>query len=461
REKRIPFVPEDQKEISASKIKEIYNCGDPVQFLSKRYTKQKGILDIFVSAALIKDSQNKPIGLVVNLTDISEQKRLERQLIQAQKMESVGRLAGGVAHDFNNMLGVILGNTELILEDLDPDNPIFDNLKEIQNATRRSTDFVRQLLAFARKQTISPRLLNLNTTMEGMLKMLQRLIGEDLELTWSPGKKLWPIKIDPSQIDQVLANLCVNARDAIKGVGKVTIETENISFDEAYCSNHTGFRPGDYVMLVFSDNGCGMDKETLSNLFEPFFTTKDVGEGTGLGLSTIYGIIKQNTGFINVYSEPDQGSTFKIFFPRHKQTITKAKTRHSETTAEIGNETILLVEDEKSILKLTSIMLQRLGYNVVSASSPNEAVRIAEEPNVKDIHLLITDVIMPEMNGRDLSEKLLKSYPDLKCLFMSGYTANVIAHHGVLDEKVAFINKPFSKQDLAKKIREVLKNSKD
>ncbi len=248
--------------------------------------------------------------------DVSERNRLHAQLNQAQKMESVGRLAGGVAHDFNNMLGVILGHTELALLKADEDNDLISDLKEIQKAAKRSADITKQLLAFARKQTISPRQLDLNDTVESMLNMLRRLIGEDLDLVWQPAAHLWPVKMDPTQIDQILANLCVNARDAISGVGKLTIETGKKSFDEQYCNEHPGFIPGDFVLLAVSDNGCGMDKETLDNLFEPFFTTKEVGKGTGLGLATIYGIVKQNNGFINVYSEPGRGSTFKIYLPR-------------------------------------------------------------------------------------------------------------------------------------------------
>ncbi len=249
--------------------------------------------------------------------DITEKLSLESQLRQAQKMESVGRLAGGVAHDFNNMLGVIIGHTELALEQMDPAQPLFTSMQEIRKAALRSADLTRQLLAFARKQTVAPKVLDLNETVEGMLKMLRRLIGEDIDLVWLPDSDLWPVKMDPSQIDQILANLCVNARDAIEGVGKITIETHKVTFDEAYCADHSGFIPGDFVMLAVSDDGQGMDKETLDKIFEPFFTTKGIGKGTGLGLATVYGIVKQNNGFINVYSEPGQGTTFKIYLPRH------------------------------------------------------------------------------------------------------------------------------------------------
>ena len=265
----------------------------------------------------VRDASGRIVNYVAVKRDITEHLRLAAQFQQAQKMESVGRLAGGVAHDFNNMLGVILGHAELALEQVDPAQPLHADLEEIRKAAERSADLTRQLLAFARKQTVAPKVLDLNETVEGMLKMLRRLIGEDIDLAWLPGADLWPVKMDPSQIDQILANLCVNARDAIAGVGKVTIETGNGAFDEDYCADHAGFVPGEYVLLAVSDDGCGMDKETLAHIFEPFFTTKEMGKGTGLGLATVYGIVKQNNGFINVYSEPGQGTTFKIYLPRH------------------------------------------------------------------------------------------------------------------------------------------------
>jgi CheY-like chemotaxis protein len=288
-----------------------------------------------------------------------------------------------------------------------------------------------------------------------MLNRLRRLIGEDIDLVWKPSAHLWFVKMDPSQVDQILANLCINAKDAISGVGKLTIETGKKSFDEEYCKEHPGFIPGDFVLLAVSDNGCGMDKETLDNLFEPFFTTKEVGKGTGLGLATIYGIVKQNNGFINVYSEPGQGSTFKIYLPRLvvDKDIDKAVPEKKAATG--GMETILLVEDEPSILRMTRMMLERKGYTVLTAASPSEAVEKAKNHS-GSIDLLMTDVVMPEMNGRDLAEEINSLYPGIRLLFMSGYTSNVIAHHGILDEGVAFIQKPFSMADMAEKVRKVL-----
>lgn len=384
-------------------------------------------------------------------------RKLEKELHQAQKMESVGRLAGGVAHDFNNMLSVIIGHSELALNVVDSNQRAYVHLQDVLKAAHRSADLVRQLLAFARKQTIRPKVLDLNETVESMLKMLRRLIGEDIDLVWMPSRELWPIKADPSQVDQILANLCVNARDAITGVGKVTIETGNAVFDEAYCREHDGFVPGQYVLFSMSDDGCGMDQEVLNNVFEPFFTTKEVGKGTGLGLATVYGIMKQNAGFINVYSEPGHGTTFKLYFPRTDLPVSTE--RHPERGEKdlSGTETILLVEDEESILGLAKTILEQQGYQVLATRSPADALSLVTgQPG--PIHLLITDVVMPGMNGKDLCEKLCSLKPGLKCIFMSGYTANVVAHHGILDEGVHFLQKPFSSKALAQKVREVLED---
>lgn len=380
---------------------------------------------------------------------------LQAQLHQAQKMESVGRLAGGVAHDFNNMLCVILGYAELAQQKENDSSQLREYLEQIHKTATRSADIVRQLLAFARKQTVAPKVLDLNETVQGMLKMLTRLIGEDIDLVWLPEEVLWPVKIDPTQIDQVLANLCINARDATAGVGKINIETENKICDAHFCKEHIDFVPGEYVTLSVCDDGCGMDQETLKNIFEPFFTTKGVGEGTGLGLATVYGIVKQNGGFIDVYSELGKGTCFKFFLPRFLGKVERERTTEVKSPVERGRETVLLVEDEPAILDIGKQLLEMKGYRVLSAGTPGEAIRLAEE-HIGEIHLLLTDVVMPEMNGRELARKLLSLYPGLKCLFMSGYTANVIAHHGVLDESVQFIQKPFSLDALAAKVREAL-----
>ena len=389
-----------------------------------------------------------------------EQSKLTNQLHQAQKMESVGRLAGGIAHDFNNMLGVILGHAEIAMQTLGENQSYCDDLIEIKKAAKRSSDLTQQLLSFARKQTIAPEVLDVNKTIAGMLKMLGRLIGEDISLLWIPGADLRPIVMDPSQIDQMLANLCINASDAITDVGKITIQTSNETFDEAYSADHAGAIPGDFVKLAVSDNGCGMDQQIRDRLFEPFFTTKEDGKGTGLGLSTVYGIVKQNDGYINVYSEPGHGTTFSIYIPGHAEKASSQSHTDDRVSGVAGNETVLLVEDEPGILNIAKIMLERHGYNVLPASAPDEAFRLAEE-HKGEIHLLVTDVVMPGMNGRDLAESLLSLYPDLKCLYMSGYTADAIAHHGVLESGVFFIQKPFSMKDFLNKLRQTLEHERE
>ena len=386
-----------------------------------------------------------------------ERKQLEAQLMQAQKMESVGRLAGGVAHDYNNMLSLIIGYAELALDKTDPDDPLQEDLHEILNAARRSADITRQLLAFARRQTIHPDVIDLNETVEAMLKMLRRLIGEDIELFWRPGTGPMSIFMDPSQLDQLLANLCVNARDAISGVGRLSIETDRVRFDARYCAEHAGFIPGDFVMLAVSDNGCGMDKDTLEKIFEPFFTTKEVGRGTGLGLSTVFGIVKQNKGFIHVYSEPGKGTTFRIYLPPHTGEESLLKAEEAADIPAGQSETVLIVEDETAILKLARTILERRGYTVLTASTPGRAVNLSQA-HAAQIDLLITDVVMPEMNGHELAETLQARFPKLKVLFMSGYTANVIADRGVLDAGVNFLQKPFSNRELAAKVHEILKS---
>lgn len=384
-----------------------------------------------------------------------KRKSLEDQLIQSQKMESVGRLAGGVAHDFNNQLSVILGHTELAMGQVEPSQPLFDDLTEIRQAAKRSADLTRQLLAFARKQTIAPRILDLNETVEGMLKMLRRLIGEDVELSWNPGADLWPVLMDPVQLDQIMTNLCVNARDAIKGVGKISIETQKASIDEEYCAERVGAIPGDFVLISVSDNGFGMTGETLARIFEPFFTTKGLGKGTGLGLSMVYGIVSQNGGFLEVESKPGRGSAFRIYLPRRRETPLRVSEPAKAEAGQGLGETLLLVEDEPSILNMAKRILSRQGYSLLAAASPKEALEIARTHS-GEIRLLITDVVMPEMNGKDLADEIKAHHPEIGVLFMSGYTADVIAVRGVLDDGVNFIQKPFSMQELLKKVRAAL-----
>ncbi|MGO9687894.1 MAG: GAF domain-containing protein [Syntrophobacteraceae bacterium] len=397
-----------------------------------------------------------------HIRDITERKRaekekekLEAQLFQAQKMESVGRLAGGVAHDFNNMLGVIIGQTELALNTDVANDELRYNLQEILKAGLRSADLTRQLLAFARQQTAIPKILDLNDTISGMLKMLRRLIGEDIGLFWAPELDLWKVKIDPSQVDQILANLVVNARDAIPGVGTITMSTENVVIDDYVRAETPEFIPGEYVLMTVSDTGGGMSQEVRENIFEPFFTTKAVGKGTGLGLSTVYGIVKQNDGFIYVASEPGKGTSFKIYLPRFEAETAQVPSEEAANKLATGTETVLLVEDDEAMLKLGKMILEKLGYTVLAAKTPGQAIHLVEEYS-GDLRLLITDVVMPDMNGRELAEQLSAICPKLKCLYMSGYTADVIARHGILNEGLNFIQKPFGGSDLAAKVRQVL-----
>ncbi len=403
------------------------------------------------------DASNRIIHYVAIKRDVTESLRLAAQFQKAQKMEYVSELAGSVAHDFNNMIGVIMGYTELVLNKIEPAaQPERAYLEEILKATKRSIDIIQKLLAFARRQSITPRVIDLNEIVDNMLRMLRRLIGEDIDLEWIPEANLWRINIDPAQVDQILANLLINARDAIAGVGKITIETSKITLDETYCANHAGFTPGEFVMLAISDDGCGMDKESLKKVFEPFFTTKGERQGIGLGLATVYGIVKQNNGFINVYSEPGEGTTFKIYLPRHAadEAVDTLKGPAVETLQSRG-ETVLVAEDEILILQLTGKVLEELGYTVLLANTPGKAIRLAKE-HTGEIHLIVVDVIMPEMNGRDLVKQIQSIYPNLKVLFMSGYTASVIARRGLLDEPTLFLQKPFSKKELAEKARMAL-----
>jgi PAS domain S-box-containing protein len=432
----------------------------PVRYHHK---KDGSIFPVEITATML--TQNGRPMHIPAIRDITERKqaeeereKLQNQLLQSQKMESVGRLAGGVAHDFNNMLGVILGHAEMALDRLDPPARLQNCLLEIRKAAERSANLTRQLLAFARKQTIAPRLLDLNRTVDGMLQMLQRLIGEGIELAWKPDPAGCQVKVDPTQVDQILVNLCINARDAINGEGKITIATERVVLEQADCVGHEGFVPGQFASLTVSDNGAGMAPETLPHIFEPFFTTKEIG--TGLGLATVYGIVKQNQGFIEVTSQLDRGTTFRIYLPWQEGRIETPEPPPAPKPVQPGRETVLLVEDEPAILDMTTTLLEYLGYRVLPTSKPDEAIQIAHQ-HLGKIHLLMTDVVMPEMNGQNLARHLLALDPNLKCLFMSGYTDDVIAHHGFLNEGVHFIQKPFSKDELATQLREALDARRD
>jgi PAS domain S-box-containing protein len=452
--------PEDRKAVLSA----ILERGSVLEQEIRFYRKDNQILWVSLSASGISDGSGSLAFIQGFITDISARRQaeidraqLEEQLQQAQKMESVGRLAGGIAHDFNNMLQSILGNTSLALEDAPPNSPLHEGLEEIQKSAQRSAELTHQLLTFARKQTISPKVLDFNNTIAGMLKMLQRLIGEDIQLIWNPGQDLWPVKIDPIQVHQILANLTVNARDAIENTGKVIIETANMTLDSVYASRHSGCLPGNYVKLAVSDTGQGMKEEVRSHLFEPFFTTKEFGKGTGLGLATVFGIMKQNNGFINAYSEPGLGTTFKLYFPQSQAQADVKEAASPAVTQPLphGSETLLVVEDEEQILNLTRRILIQHGYNVLAANTPEAAIKLASQCQVA-LHLLITDVVMPGMTGKELKERLTAKHPGLKCLFMSGYTSDVIAHHGILEKGVEFLPKPFNVKALLAKVRQVL-----
>ncbi len=384
----------------------------------------------------------------------AERQHLEAQLQQAQRMDAIGRLAGGVAHDFNNMLNVILGYADMAMARVDRSDPLHADLAEIQEAARRSAELTGQLLAFARRQTVEPKVIDLNVFIGERAKMLRRLVGEDIQFTVVPGAELWNINIDPSQLDQVLANLAVNSRDAIQGVGRITIETRNVTLDQFFIDAHAGARPGEHVLVVFSDTGSGMDRDTLARVFEPFFTTKETGRGTGLGLATVYGIVKQNGGYINVYSEPGHGTTFRLYLPRFAGEGA-GQAQPADLRSFTGTETILVAEDEPQILRMAQRMLEQAGYTVLAATSPVTAALMAGQ-HLGPVHLLLTDVVMPTMNGRELAIRVSAARPGIKVLYMSGYTADVVAHRGVLEAGVRFIQKPFSARDLTRSVREAI-----
>ena len=407
------------------------------------------------------NEEGVPVQIIGTLHDITDRKReqeekekLETQLVQAQKMESIGRLAGGVAHDFNNMLSVILGCTELIKARAVLDGPVSGYLQEITKAANRSRDITRQLLAFSRKQIIAPKTLKLNEHIHETRKILSRMIGEDLHLSFQPGKDLWTIKLDPFQLDQILMNLIVNARDAMPDGGTATIKTANVIIDTNSLEKHYFLTPGEYVVLEITDEGSGMDQETLRHMFEPFFTTKKLGQGTGLGLATVYGIVKQNNGFINAYSEPGEGTCFRVYFPR--ATGEEIAPAPEEAQGLEGSETVLVVEDSKPVCELIAGILKEIGFTVLVAETPAEALALCEKLDIP-IDILVTDVIMPNMNGVELGNKVAAMRPGIKILFMSGYPEDFIAHRGVLKKEVHFIQKPFSMKDIADKIREIMR----
>jgi PAS domain S-box-containing protein len=429
----------------------------------KRYLHKSGrIIWVLASVSLVRDSRGRPLYFIVQAQDVTARKQaedsraqLEAQLRQAQKMEAVGRLAGGVAHDFNNLLTVIRGRAELLLRRLAADDHQRRHLVLLEESAERAAALTQQLLAFSRKQVLQPKVLDLNTLLGGIEQMLRRLIGEDIDVVVKRAAALSPVEADPSQLEQVLMNLVVNARDAMPRGGRLTLETANIELDQASARSHPGARPGAYVMLAVSDNGIGMDAETQARLFEPFFTTKGPGKGTGLGLATVYGIVKQSGGSIWVYSEVGQGTTFKIYLPRVQGRAENAEPICVKVAPARSSETVLLVEDEEAVRHLAREVLQSHGYTVLEARHPGEALRFGSE-HPGPIHLLLTDVVMPQMGGREVASRLAPRRPEMQVLFMSGYTDEAIVHQGVLDAGTAFLQKPFSVTGLVQKVREVL-----
>ena len=415
-----------------------------------------------VSSRLIYEN-GVPVAVQGSARDITERKRAEEalrasqwQLQQSQKLEAIGQLAGGVAHDFNNMLTAIIGYTDLSLRRVGLENPIRRNLEETKKAAERAASLVRQLLAFSRKQILEPKVLDLNDVVKDMHKMLTRLIGENIKLATRLETDLGSVKADPCQVEQIIVNLVVNARDAMPRGGRVTIETANVALDDQNASKHVSVKPGEYVMLAVSDTGSGMDQETQARIFEPFFTTKEVGKGTGLGLSTVYGIVKQSGGNIWVYSEQGLGTVFKVYLPRIDDATAGTLAKQlQETNEPRGTETILLVEDEEVVRGLTRKILMQAGYSVLDAKGGDEAIRLCQA-HAGPIDLLLTDVVMPEISGKEVADRLLELRPSIRVLYMSGYTDEAIVQHGVLDANVKFIQKPFTWVGLTRKVREVL-----
>ncbi len=418
-------------------------------------TKDGQLVTVDSSVNPIQDERGNITGFLAIQRDVTQRKLLEEQFRQSQKMEAVGRLAGGVAHDFNNLLTIINGYAQLMLERVADDVTLRTHMGEILKAGNRATALTRQLLAFSRKQVLAPKVLDLNAALEGMQKMLRRLIGEDVELQVHAEEDLGQMKADPTQIEQVLLNLAVNARDAMPRGGVLVLETANADVDETYARSHPDARPGRYVMLSVSDNGDGMDAQTLSHIFEPFYTTKGLGKGSGLGLSTVYGIVRQSGGHVNVYSEVGVGTTFRVYFPRLDEAVSTVDEEVAERPVESGVETILLVEDEPGVRALAERTLQTHGYTVLSVGRPEDASEFCTRHD-GTIHLLLTDVIMPGMNGKELWDRLKTECPEIRVLFTSGYTADAIARHGVLDEGVAFLPKPFTPRELLRKVRQTL-----
>jgi two-component system, cell cycle sensor histidine kinase and response regulator CckA len=428
--------------------------GRPVPLSEVKIIRLDGTLvDVETSAAPFQEDGVPAIQVVFR--DISDRKKLQEQFHQAQKMEAIGKLAGGIAHDFNNLLTVISGYSDILIAPLPAHDPMRGFLHEIQKAGERAAHLTRQLLAFSRKAVVEPRVLDLNSLVTETEKMLRRLIGEDISLTTTLARALGQVKADAGQVEQVIVNLAVNARDAMPQGGKLTIETCNVELGNEYAMLHPEVKPGAYVMLAVSDTGSGMSQETKARIFEPFFTTKGLGQGTGLGLATVYGIVKQSEGHLDVHTDLGRGTSFKIYLPSVNGNQSSSKSNHGVKIAPHGKETILLVEDEESVRRMTKLALRSLDYTVLEAENGEQAIRVCEQ-HKQPIHLLMTDVVMPQMGGRQVAERLTACRQGIKVLFVSGYTDDAVVRHGVLQAEVAFLQKPFTQMGLARKVREVL-----
>ena len=426
--------------------------GTPRNYEFRSIDRHGNVRDIFLTIAVIPGTKKS----VASLLDITDRKRMETQLQHTQKREAVGTLAGGMAHEFNNLMTAVMSYSSFLLTDLGQDDPMRKDVEEIKKAGKRASSLVKQLLAFSRKQVLKPVVLDINTVLTDKEEMLRQLIGEDVELKMVLEHDLGQVKADQSQVEQVILNLTINARDAMTHGGKLTIETANVAIDEFYVSTHGDeLKPGPYVMLAMSDTGMGMDMETQGQIFEPFFTTKDTGEGTGLGLSTVYGIIKQSGGDIRVYSEPEKGTIFKIYLPRMEQDVEPVQAGDAVMEQLGGSETVLLVEDNDLVRKVSRRVLEQYGYRVLEAEDGDKALMVSEQHEGL-IELMVTDVVMPEMSGKELAERLKVLRPEMKVLYMSGYTDNAVVRHGVIGRGVAFLEKPFTPDVLAGKVRQVL-----
>jgi PAS domain S-box-containing protein len=451
------LTPPEYRDVDQLVVERLKNTGVAPPWEKEFIHRDGRRISVLIGVVTVSSSDGETEAVSFAI-DISDRKRLERQLRQAQKMEAVGQLAGGIAHDFNNLLGVIIGWSEIFEERLAPDDPLRPKAVEIKRAGQRAASLTRQLLAFSRKQVLEPSVLDLNTILADLLKMLRRLIGEDIELLVVPAAELGRLRADAGQVEQIIINLAVNARDAMPQGGKLTITTANAAMDHFFARQHPGAVPGSYVMLTMTDTGYGMSQETQTHIFEPFFTTKEQGKGTGLGLATVYGVVKQSGGYISVYSELGRGTSFKIYLPRVDEPVTVAQPDGGAKKCIRGSETILLVEDAQPLRELVRESLQTNGYTVLEAVNTDDAIRLAEEHR-QPIHLLLTDVVMPRMDGRKLAETIRDRHPEVKVLYMSGYTDEAIVNHGVLEPGITLLQKPFTQEQLAGKIRMVLGNS--